>query len=175
VLQTSHYAEPLTLFHQASLGRVSKHRTREPVALPSLQATIPAYSKMPKAKKADKPETSAHPLQSTKSCSEACQLLLLQEHIHDISHAQQILDQTLSSLQQTELLAGSISDQDLRTLHTASLCLRSLRIRVEASANAIERKVIEQQLQLMDARVQPCTNMSGVSSSDPTLPGTLNK
>ena len=46
-----------------------------------------------------------------------------------------------------------------------ALCLRSLRIHIEASTNAMERKVIEQQLQFMEARVQPCTNMSDPSSS----------
>ena len=127
---------------------------------------------MPRANEADKPETSAHPLQATESRSEACQLLLLQEYVHDISHTQEILDQTLSSLQRTEILTGSISDHDLRTLHTASLCLRSLRIRIEASANAMERKVIEQQLQFMETRVQPCTSMSSSSSAACNLPGT---
>jgi hypothetical protein len=120
---------------------------------------------MPRAKRADEPESSTHPLQATKRCSYACQLLLLQEYVHDISYAQRIFDQTLSSLQQTELLAGCISGQDLRTLHAASLCLRSLRIRIEASTNAMERKVIEQQLQFMEARGQPYTNMSDPSSS----------
>ena len=42
---------------------------------------------MPRANKADKPETSAHPLQATKSCSEACQLLLLQEYVETIANS----------------------------------------------------------------------------------------
>ena len=41
------------------------------------------------------------------------------------------------------------SDQDLRTLCTACYGLNSLRIRVEARANILERAVLEQQLQFM--------------------------
>ena len=53
--------------------------------------------------------------------SEACNLLLLQEYIRDVSHAQQILEQTAASLQRTEILTGILSGQDLRTLRTAVL------------------------------------------------------
>ena len=106
---------------------------------------------------ADKVEESTHLLQTPTSRSEECNLLLLQEYVRDISHAQQILEQTSASLQRTEILTGIISDQDIRALRTACLCLRSLRIRVEASANTMERAVIEQQLQFMQTRVQPCT------------------
>ena len=42
-------------------------------------------------------------------------------------------------------------------LHTACLCLRNLRIHVEAFANTIERTVIEQQLRFMKTREQPTT------------------
>ena len=58
-------------------------------------------------------------------------------------------------MQQTELLAGVINEQDCRAIRTACLCLNSLRIRVEARANVTERAVISRQLQLMQERVQP--------------------
>ena len=38
-------------------------------------------------------------------------------------------------MQQTDLLAGIINEQDCRAIRTAYCCLRSLRIRVEARAN----------------------------------------
>jgi hypothetical protein len=52
------------------------------------------------------------------------------------------LEEAYNSLQQAELLAGIISDQDLRTLCTACPGLNSLHIRVEARANILERAVI---------------------------------
>ena len=72
----------------------------------------------------------------------------------ELSHAQQTLEATYASLQQTELLAGVIHEQDCRAIRTACCCLNSLRIRVEARANVIERAVISRQLQLMQASVQ---------------------
>ena len=72
-----------------------------------------------------------------------------------LSHAQQTLEATYASLQQTELLAGVIHEQDCRAIRTACCCLNSLRIRVEARANVTERAVISGQLQLMQASVQP--------------------
>ena len=52
--------------------------------------------------------------------------------------------------------ALSVSSRQARA--TACLCLRSLRIRVEAFANTIERTVIEQQLRFMKTREQPTTS-----------------
>ena len=64
------------------------------------------------------------------------------------------LEDTHAVLQQTELLAGVINEQDCRDIRTACCCIRSLRIRVEARANVTEREVISRQLQLMHASVQ---------------------
>ena len=64
------------------------------------------------------------------------------------------METTITSLQRTELLSGIISEQDLRTLRTACLCIQSLRIRVEARANTIERAVIDQQIQFVQTAVQ---------------------
>ena len=94
--------------------------------------------------------------QTPTSHSEACNLLLLQEDVRDISLAQQSLEQTMASLQRREM-NGILVDQDIRTLRSACLCLRSLRMRVEAFANSIERIVIAQQLQFMITREQPTT------------------
>ena len=68
------------------------------------------------------------------------------------SVARLMLEQTSASLQGTEILTGIFSEHDLRTLRTACQCLNSLRIRVEARANTVER-AIEQQLQFMQSRV----------------------
>ena len=64
------------------------------------------------------------------------------------------LEDTYALLQQTELLAGVINEQDCRAIRTACCCLKSLRIRVEARANVTEGAVISRQLQLMQASVQ---------------------
>ena len=60
--------------------------------------------------------------------------------------AAKALEATYASLQQTELLAGVIHEQDCRAIRTACCCLNSLRIRVEARANVTERAVISRQL-----------------------------
>jgi hypothetical protein len=99
-------------------------------------------------------DDSTHLPQTPTGHSEACNLLLLQEYVRNVSRAQQILEQTSASLQSTEILTGIFSEHDLRTLRTCQ-CLNSLRIRVEARANTVERAVIEQQLQFMQTRVQP--------------------
>ena len=65
------------------------------------------------------------------------------------------MEATDASLQQTELLAGVINQQDCRAIRTACCCLNSLRIRVEARSNVTERAVISRQLQLMQASVRP--------------------
>ena len=70
------------------------------------------------------------------------------------SQTQRTLEDTHALLQQTELLAGVINEQDCRAIRTACCCLKSLRIRVEARANVTEREVISRQLQLMQASVQ---------------------
>ena len=100
-----------------------------------------------------------HLLQTPTSGSEAYNLLLLQEDVRDISLAQQSLEQTMASLQRREM-NGILVDQDIRTLRSACLCLRSLRMRVEAFANSIERIVIAQQLQFMITREQPLPKMT---------------
>ena len=69
----------------------------------------------------DQLDDSTHLPQTPTGHSEACNLLLLQEYIRDVSHAQQILEQTAASLQRTEILTGILSGQDLRTLRTAVL------------------------------------------------------
>ena len=74
--------------------------------------------------------------------NEAEDLLHLQHHVDHLSHTQRVLEEAYNSLQQAELLAGIISDQDLRTLCTACPGLNSLHIRVEARANILERAVI---------------------------------
>ena len=89
------------------------------------------------------------------SHNEAQDLLLLQDYVCKLSHTQRTLEDTYALLQQTELLAGVINEQDCRAIRTACCCLNSLRIRVEARANVTERAVISRQLQLMQARVQP--------------------
>ena len=87
--------------------------------------------------------------------SAALDLLRLQNDVGNLSHTQQVMETTITSLQRTELLSGIISEQDLRTLRTACLCIHSLRIRVKARANTIERAVIDQQIQFMQTDVQP--------------------
>ena len=89
------------------------------------------------------------------SHNDAQDLLLLQDYVCKLSHTQRTLEATCASLQQTELLAGIINEQDCRAIRTACCCLNSLRIRVEARANVIERAAISRQLQLMQASVQP--------------------
>ena len=93
--------------------------------------------------------------QAPQSHNEAQDLLLLQDYVCKLSQTQRILEDTSALLQQTELLAGVINEQDCRAMRTACLCLNSLRIRVEARTNVTERAVISRQLQLMQERVQP--------------------
>ena len=89
------------------------------------------------------------------SHNDAQVLLVLQDYVDKLSHTQRTLEATYASLQQTELLAGVIHEQDCRAIRTAYCCLNSLRIRVEARANVTERAGIRRQLQLMQASVQP--------------------
>ena len=74
-------------------------------------------------------DESTHLPQTPTSHSEACNLLLLQDYVRNVSRAQLILEQTFASLQRTEILTGIFSEHDLRTLRTACQCLNSLRIR----------------------------------------------
>jgi len=78
--------------------------------------------------------------------NEAQDLLLLQDYVCQLTHTQRTLEDTHALLQQTELLAGVINEQDCRAIRTACCCIRSLRIRVEARANVTEREVISRQL-----------------------------
>ena len=90
--------------------------------------------------------------QELQSHNDAQVLLLPQDYVGKLLHAQRTLEATYASLQQTEPV---IHEQDCRAICTACCCLNSLRIRVEARANVTERAVISRQLQLMQASVQP--------------------
>ena len=96
----------------------------------------------------------AHLPQELQSHNDAQDLLLLKDYVCKLSHTQRTLEATCASLQQTELLAGLISEQDRRALHTVCCCLNSLRICVEARATVTERAVTSRQLRLMQASVQ---------------------
>ena len=74
--------------------------------------------------------------------------------MHRLTNTLRTLEDTHAVLQQSELLAGVINEQDCRDICTACCCIRSLRIRVEVRANVTEREVISRQLQLMHASVQ---------------------
>ena len=77
--------------------------------------------------------------------NEAQDLLLLQDYVYKLTSTLRTLEDTFATLQQTELLAGVINEQDCRDI---------LRTRVEARVNVAEREVISRQLQLMHASVQ---------------------
>ena len=108
--------------------------------------------------------------QEPQSHNEAQDLLLLQDYVCKLSHAQRTLEDTYALLQQTELLAGVINEQGHRAIRTACCCLKSLRIRVEARANVTQRAVISQQLQLMQASVQhyPTEDLNTADTSCPS-------
>ena len=108
--------------------------------------------------------------QEPQSHNEAQDLLLLQDYVCKLSHTQRTLEDTYALLQQTELLAGVINEQDCRAIRTACCCLKSLRIRVEARANVTERAVIGRQLQLMQASVQhyPTEDLNTADTSCPS-------
>ena len=118
---------------------------------------------------AAKPGEPAHLSQEPQGRSETQNILLLQDYVCNLSHTQRILEETCTSLQRTELLSGIISEQDLRALRTACLCLNSLRIRVEARANTTERAVTDQQIQFMQTRVQPYPT-EDLRTADTSLP-----
>ena len=111
--------------------------------------------------------------QELRSHNDAQDLLLLQDYVCKLSHAQQTLEATYASLQQTELLAGVIHEQDCRAIRTACCCLNSLRIRVEARANVTERAVISRQLQLMQASVQPALQRTSTQLTQAARPEPL--
>ena len=67
-----------------------------------------------------------------REASNEAQDLLLQDYVCKLSHTQRTLEDTYALLQQTELLAGVINEQDCRAIRTAYYCPKSLRIRVEA-------------------------------------------
>ena len=92
--------------------------------------------------------------QEPQTHNEAQNLLLLQDYVHRLTNTLRTSEEFHAVLQQTELLAGVINEQDCRDIRTACCCIRSLRIRVEARANVTEREVISRQLQLMHASVQ---------------------
>ena len=70
--------------------------------------------------------------QEPQTHNEAQDLLLLQDYVHRLTNTLRTLEDTHAVLQQTELLAGVINEQDCRDIRTACCCIRSLRIRVEA-------------------------------------------
>ena len=94
------------------------------------------------------------PASEPQSHNEAQNLLLLQDYVHRLTNTLRTLEDTHAALQQTDLLAGVINEQDCRDIRTACDCIRRLRIRVDARANVTEREVISRQLQLMQAYVQ---------------------
>ena len=112
-------------------------------------------STAPGHREQDPMDDSTQPPPASTSHSESHDLLLLQDYVRNVSQAQLMLEQTSATLQRTEVLTGIFSEHDLRTLRTACQCLNSLRIRVEARANTVERTMIEQQLQFMQSWVQP--------------------
>ena len=73
--------------------------------------------------------------QEPQSHNEAQDLLLLQDYVCKLTYTLRTLEDTHAFLQQTELLAGVLSDRDCRNIRTACCCIRSLRARVEARAN----------------------------------------
>ena len=112
--------------------------------------------------------------QEPQSHNEAQDLLLLQDYVCRLTNTLRTLEGTHAVLQQTELLAGVINEQDCRDIRTACCCIRSLRIRVEARANVTEREVISRQLQLMQASVQhypqrTSTQLTQVACPEPRL------
>ena len=111
--------------------------------------------------------------QEPQSHNEAQDLLLLQNYVCKLTHTLGTLEDTHALLQQTELLAGVINEQDCRDIRTACCCIRSLRIRVEARANVTEREVISRQLQLMQAynitRQRTSTQLTQVACPEPRL------
>ena len=56
------------------------------------------------------------------SHNEAQDLLLFQDYVCKLSHTQWTLEDTHALLQQTELLAGVINEQDCRAIRTACCC-----------------------------------------------------
>ena len=111
------------------------------------------------------------PTSRTQSHNETQDLLLLQDYVCKLSHTERTLEDTYVLLQQTELLAGVINEQDCRAIRTACCCLKSLRIRVEARANVTERAVIGRQLQLMQASVQHYLQRTSTQLTQVARPG----
>ena len=110
--------------------------------------------------------------QEPQSHNEAPDLLLLQDYVCKLSHTPRTLEDTYALLQQTELLADAINEQDCRAIRTACCYPKSLRIRIEARANVTERAVISRQLQLMQASVQlqrTSTQLTQVARPGPRL------
>ena len=107
--------------------------------------------------------------QELQSRNEAQDLLRLQECLQTDAYPRTLKD-TYALLQQTEFLAGVINEQDCRAIRTACCCLKSLRIRVEARANATERAGTSRQLQLMQASVQhyPTEDLNTADTSCPS-------
>ena len=141
-----HRGSPPFLIFEASLPAMEETAAHQQIVMP--------YT-APRHREHDPMDDPTQPTPASTSHSDARNLLLLQDYVRNVSQAQLMLEQTSASLQRTEILTGIFSEHDLRTLRTACQRLNSLRIRVEARVNTVERAMIEQQLQFMQSRVQP--------------------
>jgi len=73
------------------------------------------------------------PASRTQSHNEAQDLLLLQDYVCKLMHTLRTLEDTHALLQQTELLAGVINEQDCRAIRTACCCIKMLQFGLIAS------------------------------------------
>ena len=77
--------------------------------------------------------------QEPQAHNEAQDLLLLQDYVHRLTNTLRTLEDTHAVLQQTELLAGVINEQDCRDIRTA--CIRSLHKKSAHSSGPLEATV----------------------------------
>jgi len=102
-------------------------------------------STAPKHREQDPMDNSTQPPPASTSHSESHDLLLLQDYVRNVSQAQLNARTNICFIAENRSLNWYLQ----RTLRTACQCLNnSLRIRVEARANTVERTIIEQQMQL---------------------------
>ena len=128
-----HRGSPPFLLFEARLPAMEETAANQQIDVPSTA---------PRHREHDPMDDPTQPTPASTSHSDARNLLLLQDYVRNVSQAQLMLEQTSASLQRTEILTvltGIFSEHDLRTLRTACQCLNSLRIRVEARANTVER------------------------------------
>ena len=112
-------------------------------------------STAPRHREHDPMDDPTQPTPASTSHSDARNLLLLQDYVRNVSQAQLMLEQTSASLQNRNLNWNLQRTGPTNAAHCLSMPHNSLRIRVEARANTVERAMIEQQLQFMQSRVQP--------------------